>query len=466
MADVDVSVVGTGVIGLATALELLDRGLTVAVVGPRRGDHAGQATRAAGAMLSTFSEVEPHHGSDRVRVETAERLAAHEMYPAWLDRLRTNTGATVHAGRGTWVLAAAGERPHLDAVARTARAAGHPAEHHPPTAITAVSAPDTGAGALWLPTEAWLDSATLMDALTTAVADHRAATWHDRPARSVTHDGVLCADGTRIRAPRTVLAAGTATPSLLPDAGHDLGIPPILAGRGASITLRRPRPGEPGHVVRTPNAAFACGVHLVPRADDTLYLGGTNRLTTRPDPDVPATLDELSVLIHGARTRLDPALVFAHLLSTRVGLRPYTVDHLPLIGPTHDPRIVLATATYRCGILLAPRIAHLIADEITTPGTLDDHPYRANRPMPIPDLATILDDGAGQALVEHLTQDGTTLPPHAARELAAFAVAGLRALADHDSPHGRAIRRLWNTAPVIEAVPSLHALARRLETTP
>ncbi|WP_439681312.1 NAD(P)/FAD-dependent oxidoreductase [Embleya sp. MST-111070] len=384
--------------------------------------------------------------------------------PGWTGCARAPAQpCTPGAAPGSWH--PPGDQAHLDAIARTARAAGHPAEEHPPTTITGVRAPVAGGTALWLPTEAWLDSAELMDALTAAVLCHASATWHDNPARTVAHDTVVCADGTRIRAPRAVLAAGTAIPSLLPEAGTELGVPLILAGRGAGVTLRRPRGEELRHVVRTPNAAFACGVHLVPRADDTLYLGGTNRLTTRADPTVPATLDELSVLTHGAATLLDPALASARLLSARVGLRPYTVDHLPLIGPTRDPNILLASATYRCGILLAPRISRLIADEITTPGTLDDHPYRATRPMPTPDLATILDDGAGEALVEHLTQDGTFLPPATAHEFSAFAVAGLRALAEHDSPHGRAVRRLWAGAPVIEAMPSLYSLARRLENT-
>ena len=60
-----IAVVGTGVVGLAVACELLDRGLRVTVVGPRGGDHRGQASRAAGAMLSTFSEIEPGHDPAR-----------------------------------------------------------------------------------------------------------------------------------------------------------------------------------------------------------------------------------------------------------------------------------------------------------------------------------------------------------------------------------------------------------------
>src|ERR1039458_2217944 len=100
----DVAVVGTGVVGLAVSWALLQRGLRVSVIGPRGGDHRGQASRAAGAMLSTFSEIEPGHDPSRVAVETAERLAAHQMYPGWLD------GLDAGQGEATRVLAPAGRR--------------------------------------------------------------------------------------------------------------------------------------------------------------------------------------------------------------------------------------------------------------------------------------------------------------------------------------------------------------------
>jgi glycine/D-amino acid oxidase-like deaminating enzyme len=83
--NADVAVAGTGVVGLAIAAELLHQGLRGAVIGPRDGEHRGQGTRPAGAMLSTFSELEPHHGTERAALETAERLAAHDAYPAgWI----------------------------------------------------------------------------------------------------------------------------------------------------------------------------------------------------------------------------------------------------------------------------------------------------------------------------------------------------------------------------------------------
>jgi glycine/D-amino acid oxidase-like deaminating enzyme len=261
-----------------------------------------------------------------------------------------------------------------------------------------------------------------------------------------------------ITARQVVLAAGAMIPGLLPDGGRPLGVPPVLAGRGVSLLLDAPQvPVE--HVVRTPNAAFACGVHLVPRAGGGLYLGGTNRLTTSPDPQRGATVGELTALAGDAAALLDHRLAGAEVTGTSVGLRPYTIDHLPLIGPTGDPRLLLATATYRCGVLLAPRLATLIADEVAAPGTLDEHPYRVLRPMPAPDSDAIAGAAAAD-LIGHLLQGGGHLPPQAEADLAAFLPAALRALLA--SPGGSpALRRLWQAAPVPEVIPSLLSLAAR-----
>jgi glycine oxidase len=458
----DVAVVGAGVIGLAVTAALLERGVPVTVIGPRMGDHRAQATRAAGAMLSTFSEIEAHHDPARVDVETRERIAATQLWPEWLARINAAAGTDVQVPAGTWVIAPAGRTAQLRPIAAAARAAGHVAEDHDATEIPGLVPPAGCAAALWLPTEAHVDSAALMNALGRALSLHPHCVWLDTTATTVEPGHVTCADGSHVRAGDIVLAAGTAIPGLLP-AGRDWGVPSILAGRGVSALLRAPRL-RLEHVVRTPNAAFACGVHLVPRADGTLYLGGTNRLTTAPDPDQAATLDELALLGTQATELLTPALRACELLAPRVGLRPYTLDHLPLLGQLAEPSLLLATATYRCGILLAPRIAELIAEEIASPGALADHPYRAQRPMPVPDLAVVLDHGAS-ALLEHLLQGGGHLPAGTAAEFVAFADLALRALGDEASRLGAPLRRLWASAPVVEALPSLFALARRLEGT-
>lgn len=458
----DVAVVGTGVVGLAVAVELLHRGLRVTVVGPRTGTHQGQGTRAAGAMLSTFSELEPHHDVQRAQMETAERLAAHQAYPAWLERVEALGGGIVEAPAGTWVLAPAGRRSYLEPIASAARAAGHGVEEHDASSIPGLRAPASSSGALWLPTEARVDSAALMEALSRAVEQHPRSAWIPQSATAVSAGSVTCTKGKTVQAREVVLAAGCGIPALLPEHGRPLGVPPILAGRGVSARLDAPGV-KLDHVVRTPNAAFACGAHLVPRADGTLYLGGTNRLTLDAAFEQAPSLDEVGVLAADASTLLDPRLAAASLVEARTGLRPYTLDHLPLIGRTAEPTVLLATATYRCGVLLAPRLAELVADEITKPGSLDSHPYRALRPMPAPRIDDVLADGAAQGLLEHLLQGGGQLSPAQQAEFAAFAAMALRALLEEGSKAGAAVRRLWERGPVIEAVPALFALARRLE---
>ncbi|MFB9833953.1 NAD(P)/FAD-dependent oxidoreductase [Actinoallomurus acaciae] len=456
----DVAVVGAGVVGLATAFELLTRGLTVTLIGPRGGDHAGQATRAAGAMLSTFSEIEPHHDEHRVILETTERVTAHEMYPAWLETVGGHAGRRLTATLGTWVLAPAGKRAWLNPIAGAAHAAGHPAEQHDATDIPGLAAPPSSAAALWLPTEARIDSSDLVEALTHAVTDHPRAEWRDTQACAVGSGRVRCTDGTQVSAADVVLAAGAGIPALLPEAGRPIGVPPILAGRGVSALLRAPAVAPP-HVVRTPNAAFACGVHLVPRADGTQYLGGTNRLTMSPETDRRASLDELSVLIGDATGLLDHRLSGAELLAVRVGLRPYTLDHLPLIGRTGERSLLLATATYRCGVLLAPRLAALVADEVTEPGALEAHPYRVLRPMAVPNVEDVIADGAAHGLVEHLLQGGGHFSPTSKAQLDAFLALALRALLTDQRDGAAALRRLWQAAPVPEVLPSLLAMAQR-----
>jgi glycine oxidase len=56
-----------------------------------------------------------------------------------------------------------------------------------------------------------------------------------------------------------------------------------------------------------------------------------------------------------------PGAARASLEGVRVGLRPATPDHLPLLGSlVSHPRVILATGHYRNGILLAPYTADAV----------------------------------------------------------------------------------------------------------
>ncbi|SEP46538.1 FAD-dependent oxidoreductase [Amycolatopsis saalfeldensis] len=466
---VDVAVVGTGVIGLAAAHALLARGLTVTVLAPRPSSAPGQASAAAGAMLSLFSEVDASQPEERVELEVSQRLRSFARYPAWLDGLAAASGEPlVPLVAGTWVVAADAERDDVAAIARAARSATHPAELHHGAGVDGLRPEATPGTALWLPTEPSLDITRLLGTLGAAVTRHRNAHWYDSPVGSVTPDRTAvrlqCADGTPVACGRVVLAAGAGIPALLGEQRRELGVPPVLAGRGVSMVLGTPLTVE--HTVRTPNAAFTCGTHLVPRGDGTVYLGATNRLTLAPKLDGAATLDEIAVLIGDATRVIEHRLAGAELLDTQVGYRPYTLDHLPLVGPTADPRVLLATATYRCGVLLAPLLADLVADEITEPGSLACHPYRADRLMPAPPLSDLLTPATLRGLADHLAGPGARSGGAGQRQLATLLASTLPAVLATRDPIGAAAVRLFAQAPVVEVLPSLLALAERPEARP
>ena len=102
-ASGDVVVVGGGVIGAAVALRLADAGLDV-VLAAAPADRAGQASRAAGAMLGVFSEVSAGDPPARREVDVAERLAARRLYDGWLADISDRSGIEVAVTPGLFVV--------------------------------------------------------------------------------------------------------------------------------------------------------------------------------------------------------------------------------------------------------------------------------------------------------------------------------------------------------------------------
>lgn len=463
----DVVVVGSGLLGLSTALELLSRDLDVLVVGPRTGEHTGQASRAAGAMLTVFSEVEATHDPDTIRLEVGERLTARIGYPAWLDRVEAASGRQVRLLPGVWVIGngyGTDDTAHLKAIAAAAEAHGSTAEFAAPADVPGLAPQIRAHEALWLPDEASIDPVALLDALTAVVSGHPRCRWLNACATGIQERGehlaVRVADGSTVLAAHLVLAAGAGVTGLLDeDLAQEVAAPPLRSGRGVSVVVHAPF-NLPA-AVRSPNRGFACGSHMVPRPDGRVYLGATNRLSTEPDFTRRATLDELATLMHDATAELNTTLRDAELVDVRVGHRPVTLDHLPLFGRTGHPMVHLATGTYRCGVLLAPHAATIVADGITSPGSATGHPYSPRRHMQVPSLQELIATST-RGLVEMLCQPGGNLPAGSEELLERFLGAALHEIAAGTSPRAVMVRRLWERAPMAECLPLLLDAAGRI----
>ena len=104
-------------------------------------------------------------------------------------------------------------------------------------------------------------------------------------------------------------------------------------------------------------------IHVVPRANGTLWVGATVEFPVEagvdPVPD-PNGLDR----VWEAATALYPALAGAKVLSSWQGMRPRPIDRsAPVIEPLAGlANVLLVTAHYRNGVLLAPATAQRAID--------------------------------------------------------------------------------------------------------
>jgi glycine/D-amino acid oxidase-like deaminating enzyme len=101
-------------------------------------------------------------------------------------------------------------------------------------------------------------------------------------------------------------------------------------------------------------------VYVVPRRDGRILIGATVEYTGFQKG---VTVSGIRSLLHAAGD-LVPELDEFEVVETWSGLRPDTIDHLPIIGLAGPDHLLLATGHFRNGILLAPLTAELVADTL------------------------------------------------------------------------------------------------------
>jgi glycine oxidase len=156
----------------------------------------------------------------------------------------------------------------------------------------------------------------------------------------------LLEDDAILEADVVVVAAGSWTPLI---DGLPLGRTDVIPARGQVVELKCPRPP-------VERLIFGAGAYLVPRADGRVLVGSTLEFVGFTKAVTAKGVRDLLI----AATRLIPGLEEAEVLRTWSNFRPYTKDHLPLLGKTSVEGLLLASGHYRTGILLAPATAKII----------------------------------------------------------------------------------------------------------
>ena len=331
----DVIVIGAGLIGLACAAAIAERGFRVQLIGQQR---AGEASLAAAGILAPSIERAEGPGTDFA-------AAARDRYPQYVAWLRERTGIDVPLNRDGIIQVAINEA----AVRGLKRAMPDDARWLDRRELVELEpALGHGLGGVLHARDGAVDNVMLYQALRAVVASHPRVVFTDDLISQITFAPFVVAtgrSGSSYFAERAVLAAGawSATIAGLPRA---LPIEPVrgqmLAYDGAP--LQRVVYGPTGYVVPRTTGRTLVGA--------TMERAGFESITT---PQGIERLKRTAREIIPEFSRLEPVEAWA-------GLRPISIDLQPILGlDPEEERLIYATGHSRNGVLMTPLTADCIA---------------------------------------------------------------------------------------------------------
>lgn len=352
MGKFDVAIVGGGVIGLSTALELATEKLRVVVFD--RQQPGREASWAAAGMLSPA----PDSPRDLPLVPLSRESL--RIYPEFVAAVEEYSGkSTEYARQGalTVFLSPHGQTER-DRLILEHRELGLAAEAIGIETIREwepTIAPSAQAAAR-LPDEGSVEPRALMAALLAAAQSRGVEIRAECPVESLLFEQNRCIGvslaGERIRASTVILAAGCYSGQLAVDTPL-LGCAPTRPVRGQMLALRPDRP-----IIRRVLRSEHC--YLVPRKNGCVVVGSTLEDAGFEKRVTPAGMRKLL----DSALELCPGLAGAEMVETWSGLRPGTPDDLPILGPAGCDGLLIATGHYRNGILLSAITARLMRDWI------------------------------------------------------------------------------------------------------
>lgn len=345
----DILIVGAGIMGLLSALELLQQGARVCML-ERQG--TGQESSWAGGGI--LSPLYPWRVSEAIN-----RLFAwsHQQYPRWIQEIREATGLDPE-WRRSGVLAA-------DAMAER-ESVEHWATHwgftrqwldHQATRELEPAAHWQGGATLHLPDIAQVRNPRLLAAVRQAVCqrggiiiEHTTVTGFRHHQTTIT--GVET-PGAVYTADQYVLASGAWSGKLIACLGGNVPQLPVEPVKGQMLIFQT-TPGTLKHIILDE------GHYLIPRQDGRILVGSTLEYTGFDKSTTETACQQLLAFAH--RWLPDTTIsVEKHW----AGLRPGSPEGVPCIGRHPDfDNLYLNCGHFRNGFVMAPASARLLTDLI------------------------------------------------------------------------------------------------------
>ena len=354
------TVLGAGLVGVAAAWLLLNRGHPVCLIDPV-GAGKQTADAGTGAALGVLMAQVYRRSSGR---GWRLRQRSLQLWQDWSHQL-AERGSPLPLRPGLLQLAADPKELELQQrLVQERNAKGFPLRWLSPGELAQLQPqlPDGALGGLFSPLDGQLDPIVtrqrlLQDALSRGlelVSDRAEAIG--ATSRRADRWRLHLASGTQLDTPWLLVCAGLASAALLEPLGHQRPLAPVL---GQALELQLPAGCD---AESWPGSVLWQGINLVPRPGGRLWLGATlePELAAGALGD-PAALEALRQLNGHAPDWLRAATP----LRQWQGLRARPVGRPAPLLEQLEPGLLLLSGHYRNGVLLAPASAEWAANQIT-----------------------------------------------------------------------------------------------------
>lgn len=354
----EVVVVGAGILGAATARELVVRGVDVLLLDAGEVS-SGTTGLGEGNVLCSDKEVGPELELSMRGLELYDEIAERLGDEA---RIRRKGALIVHPVQETWAVE--------PARVQRLRAAGVRCELVAADAVRELEPELTGelCGASLFPG----DLQCAPRAIARALAREAGDVLTGARVHSISGHGVLLETGEEISAGAVVLAAGPWSAALAATAGLTLPVEPRkgqLVRLGAASIRHKVVDGSYLASVTSADAGLQVTT-VVETTSDGEVLVGSSRERRGFDTSVDDGVTDAMV---ARAARLFPRVAALPRVAAWAGLRPWLPDNLPAIGPSRQVEgLWAATGHEGAGVALGPVTGRLVAQAYCGEPTLVD----------------------------------------------------------------------------------------------
>ena len=360
----DVVILGCGIVGAATALEGARAGMSVTVV---ERDTPGSGATAAGMGHIVVMDDSPA----QLALTSYSRSLWNELAPELPAAVEYSQCGTIWVAADDEEMAEVHRKfNHYTSHDISAEVVG-PAElrEAEPNLCPAL------AGGLCVPNDAVLYPPAAAAFFMDQARRHNAQLLYGR-CTSAAHGEVLLEDGTKLGAGIIVNATGAVSPELTP------GI--CVKKRKGHLVITDRYPGFLNHqlvelgYLKSAHASTADSVafNVQPRQTGQILIGSSRQFGAEDnevDHGIVAAMLERAALYMPAIAKLSALRIWS-------GFRAATPDKLPLIGPTEDPTLFLATGHEGLGITTSLATARILVDHLLQrQSAIASEPYLPSR---------------------------------------------------------------------------------------